>query len=225
MKILNIILVMLVLGSTSHAQSKNEGVITYNMEINLHKQLSPEQEAFKAMVPEFMSQIVEVSYDPNGYIINTKPSSNDDNIQFQMGTGEHHTIVIDNQRQVYYNFISIDDNAYYTESTIEYPALSFDKANTETILGYTCYKATYNMGGKLTTLWYTKDLGLSISPELPQLKGGTVLKLITEEASYLATNIEFKDQPNNLIEQHISGKKITQDQFDDLQDELMESYK
>lgn len=229
------ILVCLAAAQVVFAQG-TDGVITYEVKVNLHRRIPPGQEARKAMIPEFRTSKQQLFFNAESSLY--KPIIEDEEedmvssghggggmrISFKQPNDEIYvhpgnTTVV-NKRE----FMGKD---YLIEDTLK---ISPWKLGTETkeIQGYLCKMAWYvderQPDRKLEiTAWYTDQLRPMLGPELFGSLPGTVLAVDVNngERVIVARQIEFRELKKSEMKIPASGQKMTQEEFRKMVDETM----
>jgi GLPGLI family protein len=216
---------------------KTDGVITYEMKVNLHRRIPPGQEARKAMIPEFRTTKQQLFFNSNESFY--KPVIEDeeeDMVATPGGGGGGMRIRLQQPNdETYINpgntsviskreFMGKD---YLIEDTLK---ISPWKLGTETkeIQGYVCKMAWYvderqPDRKQEVTAWYTDQLRPMLGPELFGSLPGTVLAVDINngERVIVARQIEFRELKKSEMKVPSSGQKVTQAEFRKIVDETM----
>ena len=131
--------------------------------------------------------------------------------------------IIRNDKQITYTLYKKGTTIYYTENKINQATVTIDKKSTKKILGNNCYKAMYkSSANEVYELWLTNDLKVICNPLEAGLINGTVLEINSKKVNYKAIKIDFKLQDKEIFEIPSTYIKITNEQAEDLQEELNE---
>lgn len=222
------ILIMLVTAHLTFAQPV-QGVITYELKVNLHKRLPPEREDMKKMIPEFRSSSEQLFFNETESLY--KPLIEDEPEEFDNGGGAHIRMA-----RPYYEFYLNSDNKqvvskrefmgknYLIVSDLELAPWKFSD-ETRTIQGYECKQAYYtNEETKQTiTAWYTNEIRLFLGPTSYNTLPGTVLAvdINNEEQVFIANKIEMRELRKNELKIPKGGEEISQEDFRKMVDERM----
>ncbi len=91
-----------------------------------------------------------------------------------------------------------------------------------TILGYTCMKAITGPDTLQTVAWFTPQIPAAVGPATYGQLPGLILELERDNITLKATEVLAEiDQPE-LMQAPTKGKKVTEEEFDRLQDEKLE---
>lgn len=98
---------------------------------------------------------------------------------------------------------------------------------------YECYKATAvkklkNKRGEIInksiTAWYTPEISLNLGPKEFNGLPGMILELDEGEVSFVASKIELKPDVVFTINKPIKGKKVTQEEFEEIVKEMTPNF-
>lgn len=229
MKPLKIILTSALLAFFSASgQNKPEGVIYYEMKVNVHANLSKDQLIYKAMIPEFAKSKIAI-YLKNDFFrvknLGEIAEKGDSKVSINMQSSGSDDVLCDNKQQVYYSFLSSGKQIYYTENKYNSTKAEFSKTSKK-ILGYNCFKVIQKGDkGETMELWITQELNTSANPSEPSSLKGVVLEITSPKVSWKATKIELKPQDQKLFEMPAGAKKITEEQAEDLNEEAIDELK
>ena len=190
-----LVLAMVGTGFTLSAQDKTQGKVNYEVSINLHASLKPDQLQFKEMIPEF-STSEEVLYFKGNLAkierLSPDEQESEDGVKIKMdfeggkkgmysdGTAEGTYYLIEKEGKKSLQAIS-DKTAKKEGSKENKPA------KTKEILGFTCQGVVSND----VTLWVSKELPFKIGPFGLFSKEGAVLGLEMKTGKAFATSIEY----------------------------------
>jgi GLPGLI family protein len=136
------------------AQTK-EGKITYEQKINVHKRLPPEAEQFKAMVPEFQTNLLELYFTPTQSLFKPAkqqgdqlPSTEGGGNRFGMrfGGGDNAETFRDYEKEIVIESRELGPKRYLIEDSLR-PVKWKLEDETMTINGFECKKATTTIQG------------------------------------------------------------------------------
>ncbi len=217
------------------AQSTTEGVITYEMKVNLHRRIPPGQESRKAMIPEFRTTKQQLFFNASESMYKALIEDEDEDTHAGQG---HGGVVIRMQQpndEVYINpgtsalvakreFMGKD---YLIEDTLK---ISPWKLGTETkdIQGYPCKMAYYVDESQPDrkqeiTAWYTDQLRPMLGPERFGSLPGAVLAVDINNGERVIVSRKIEMRPLKKIEMKIpsTGQKVTQAEFRKIVDDTM----
>lgn len=203
------------------AQNKNEGNISYEMILNVHANLTKDQMIYKSMIPEKVKSKVNILFKDNIYKIEIiTPEKTDENVFISLSSYNSNQLV-NNNKQIYYTLYKKEKHTYYTENKTKSVTCIVDKKSIKKILGYNCYKVTYKSSDNETyEFWVTNDLKISCNPIEACNVAGAVLEVKSKKINYTATKVELKAQNIDKFEIPSSYIKISNEQAEDLEEEL-----
>jgi len=209
-----------------------EGVITYEVRINVHRTLPPDREGMKAMVPEFRTFKQQLFFNPDESLYKPLIEEEDDE---QMEGGGGRTRMRFRQRlEVYCNqssgkITSMQDimgKNYLIDDSVKVAPWKLG-AETKTVQGYECKQAYYTDEERKQTItaWYTDQLRPLLGPDLFNTLPGAVLAVDINngERVLVATKIVLRPLKKNELKEPTNGQRTTQAEFRKMRDERMKS--
>lgn len=248
MRRLILMLGMLVCILAAHAVfAQQQGVITYENRVNMHRNIPADRQEMKAMVPEFRVTKMQLFFNAEESLY--KPIIEDEEEQF--GGGGVRMSFRMPKVETYTNastslILSLQElmgKRYLITDTVK---MSPWKLGTETkeVLGYTCRMAYFTHTQEITamriengtptpekrtitqeiTAWYTDQIRPALGPERYNTLPGTVLALDVNngERVIVARNIELRELKKDEMKVPDASTKLTQAEFRKLQEEQME---
>lgn len=229
------ILVCLAAAQVVFAQG-TDGVIVYEMKVNLHRRLPPGQEDRKAMIPEFRTTKQQLFFNATESLY--KPIIEDEEEDMVASPGGGGGVRIRMQQPNDETYIHPGNTSiiskrefmgkeYLIEDTLK---ISPWKLGTETkeIQGYPCKMAWFvderqPDRKQEVTAWYTDQLRPMLGPELFGSLPGTVLAIDINngERVIVARKIEFRELKKSEMKIPASGQKVTPAEFRKIVDETM----
>ncbi len=217
----------------------NEGVIHYETKINLHRNLPPERQEMKAMIPEFRTTKDQLFFNAGESIY--KPVIEDEpeemnaggmRMRFNAAQSETYINTGNELRIVSQEFMG---KKYQIEDTLKMAPWKFG-TETKTILGYVCRQAFYTdetqimMGPQQQkrtqeiTAWYTDQIRPMLGPDRFGTLPGAVLAVDINngERVIVATKVENRPLKKNELKTPSGGTNITRADFQQLVAEQME---
>jgi GLPGLI family protein len=227
------------------------GVITYETKQNLHRNLPPEREGMKAMMPEFRTTKNQLFFNVSESIY--KPLIEDEEQDMTVGGGGGMTFRMAMPNiEIYHN--ADEQNALSSQEFMGKQYLITDslavapwKFGTEikTILGYECKQAFYSTTEEVNTMrmtgsgpptpekrtvtrditaWYTDKIRPSLGPDRYFSLPGTILAIDVNngERVTVATKVDLRALKKNELKVPEKGEKVTQKQFRALMEEQMQ---
>lgn len=209
-----------------------EGIILYEVKTNLHRNLPPERQDMKSMIPEFRTTKDELYF--NATESSYKPLVEDEDevsgsnggVQFRMRVpqNEYYMNTETFKKIVLQEFMG---KKYLIEDSIKMSPWKFG-ADVKTILGYECRQAyfTEEVQGRTfeVTAWYTDKIRPLLGPERFNTLPGTVLAVDINngERVTVARNIELRPLKKNELKMPAGGIKTTQEEYRKLVNEQVE---
>jgi GLPGLI family protein len=242
------VLVMLIAAHLVLGQE--QGVITYETQVNMHRNLPPERQEMKSMIPEYRTTKEQLFF--NEYESMYKPIIEDEEEPMSNNRGGGVRIMMRGQQQeTYVNKESmirlveqeLGGKKYLIEDTIQMAPWKFGTEIKE-ILGYTCKQAYYTNSEEVSTVrmvngtptretrtitqeitvWYTDKIRPLLGPDRFNTLPGTVLAVDINngERVIVARNVEFRSLKKSELKMPTAGTKTSRAEFRKLMDEQME---
>jgi len=205
-----------------------EGIIIYDVKINLHQMLPEDMEAMKASIPEFQSQKKELIFNRNASLFRDyeEPGAGGRGRWFSMAAREtHHQNLLEKTYTVQRGVLNDD---YLIEEEMEWYPWNLT-GRSEMIAGKFCQLA-WRVDEKDSTMievWFSPEIPLSIGPDNYFGLPGAVLMAVVNynERIYIATEILPQTIPDSRVVAPTRGKKVSQEEFDKIQEEMMEQFR
>lgn len=224
-----------------------QGVITYENRVNMHRNIPADRQEMKAMVPEFRTTKMQLFF--NGEESIYKPLIEDEEEQFNSG-GMRMTFRMP-RVETYTNsstsmILSLQElmgKKYLITDTVRMSPWKFG-TETKEIMGYTCKMAYFTLSTEMTTMrvengvptperraitqeitaWYTDKIRPSLGPERFNTLPGAVLALDVNngERVIVARNVELRELKKDEWKVPDSSTKVSQAEFNKIQEEQME---
>lgn len=248
MKRIILMLGMLVCILAAHAVFAQQGVITYENRVNMHRNIPADRQEMKAMVPEFRTTKMQLFFNAEESLY--KPVIEDEEEQFSGSGGVRMSFRMpktetytNNATSLIFALQELMGKKYLITDTVK---MSPWKLGTETkdIMGYTCRMAYFTSTQEITTMrvengtptpekrtitqeitaWYTDQIRPSLGPERYNTLPGTVLALDINngERVIVARNIELRELKKDELKVPDAGTKVSQAEFRKIQEEQME---
>lgn len=210
MKQLILLLSMVSAIYTSFAQDKSQGRIEYEIILNLHANLKPDQQQFKDMIPETAVQKETLYFNGNKTRLDRKStdettSEEGATIKIQTGnedeiaiytdgtTGKQYSLQQKEGKKVLIEKARADKKTREQRGEKEEDKLAVKDVKgtkTKVILGYTCYDIPAKRKGDNMTLWVTDELPFKGGP-LGTYNNKAVLGMDSKGMSVAAKKIDF----------------------------------
>ncbi|NOU58445.1 hypothetical protein [Marinifilum caeruleilacunae] len=215
-----IVTALAILLSVAYTFAQKQGTILYENTINIHKNLSPEQQALKAMIPETTTQNFQFIFNEKFGCFKSAPSQKPKGIMIQMGGGDSKTW-FNFEKNVFRKYIELDNELFHSETKIEKITDAKPTGKTKSILNYKCEE--YKSEDGAYSFWVTKELPSYISPLAPMFLEGAILAIENDMLSYKAVSISEDFDEKEL--KAVQSEEITAEQFQDLQEEKLSEMK
>jgi GLPGLI family protein len=225
------IIVVIIAINLALAQANNEGSITYEIKINVHRNLPPDRQEMKQHIPEYRTHKDELVFNARESLY--KPIEEDEEQDFTQENGMVRMRFMRPQSEIYQNSdqflrITLQDfmgKKYRIEDTVKIMPWRLG-SETKTILGYECKQASYFEEGRKQNIiaWYTDRIKPFLGPEIFNTLPGTVLAVdINEgERTITATEVNFRALKKNELKIPAGGTKITREEFQKMAEEQMQ---
>ena len=203
-----------------------QGEATYLQTIDLHASIPESQAALKAMMPKTHDIKHAVSFSDHLMLSKNAPSESRDSKMFMTTQNEDKYLYNTKVGQMTQIGRILDINYYFELDFPEAAAIELVDESQE-INGYPCKKALVKNGlGETVTVWYSTEIkaGLKLFPNLHMSQvPGVVVKTESKQMSFMLQHIEYKDIDTAIFKVPEGHRKISAEQFSDLQEEQMES--
>lgn len=216
------------------AQTATEGVINYEVKINMHRRLPKEREEMKAMIPEFRTEKQQLFFNANESLYKRVEEDSEDEMSPSGGRGmvirmqaPKSEVYLDNATQTRTLKQEFMGKEYLIQDTLKVSPWKFGTEIKE-IQGYECKQAFYTDETRPDqkmeiTAWYTDKIRSFLGPERFQSLPGTILAVDINngERVLVAKSIEFRPLKKNEMKQTSGGTKTTQAAYRAMVDEQM----
>jgi GLPGLI family protein len=216
----------IVFGQTS------EGVITYEVKINVHRTLPKDRQEMKGMIPEFRTSMQQLFFNPTESLYKPVEEDDDETMEDHHG-GPPRMRFQQPQAEIYFNPASsrrisqqeFMGKEYLIEDSLKLPSWKFG-TETKTVMGYECRQASYfNEERKQQVVaWYTLQLRGFLGPEIFNTLPGAVLEVNLNDGERVMTakSMERRSLKKNEIKIPKDGIHTTSSEFHKIVDQHME---
>jgi GLPGLI family protein len=218
------------LSSGSGFAQVTEGVIEYEVKVNLHRTLPPDRAEMKNMIPEFRTSRNQLFFNAQESLY--KPIIEDEDPMDANGGGvrirmqqPHMEIYFDaagQRRIIQEEFMGKD---YLIEDSIVVRPWKFSP-ETRKILGYDCQQASYvdEERKQTVTAWYTNKLRPFLGPEMLNGLPGVVLAVDINDGERVVTaqSIVARSLKKNEMKVPEKGTRMTRAAFQKMRDEQVQ---
>lgn len=208
-----------------------EGIITYEYRMDMHRRIPPEREDMKAMIPQFRTENHQLLFNAGERLY--KPV--DETAAMPQGRGggggrmtfrtpriETYISLENNERTIAQEFMGRN---YLIIDTLGLLPWRLGNEIME-ILGHRCQMAWYTdtVSGEEITAWFTVGIQPFLGPDRYSTLPGTILALDINngERVWVARKIEEKKLNGNEIRKPSRGEKISRPEFDEMMEQQME---
>jgi len=200
----------------------NEGMITYETKLNMHRTLPKEREEMKKMIPEFRVSQQQLFFNANESLY--KPVEEDEDENMEPSGGGIQMRIQQPFVEIYFNrsnslrvtqqeFLGKE---YLIEDSLMLPPWKFG-TETKKIMGFDCRQAThYNEDKKQQVVaWYAPQLRPLLGPEKFNTLPGAVLEVNLNDGERVITakNLQARTLKKNEIRVPSHGIKTTETDF------------
>ncbi len=205
-------------------QPLKQGVIKYDMKIELRKQVAKKNPALASMVPEEMHMTSTLTFRDHKYALVTNEESAEAKAQPNTtlkASGGNQKQYIDLKTGICRTDYARGTKKYYAEQKMTGTAKIKPTNETKQILGYTCKKAIVTNGDKTVEIWYTEAIPYCYSTDVSLYNSvkGAILEISTDEYVYRAVSISDKAFAANAMTPDATARKISSEQLQDLVEE------
>ena len=210
-----------------------QGVIEYEVTIDVHRGIPPEREEMKAMIPQFRTNHFQLFFNEKESLYKPKDDPEADLRQSGRGSGggmrmmrtpRTETYIDKENREVTVMQDFMGTNYLIIEELDIKPWRIGDQVME--IAGYMCMMAYYTdtLQNQEITAWFTPQIQPFLGPHRFVTLPGTVLAVDINngERVWVARSIVDREVRNAEIRKPNRGEKITRDEFMRLVDEQME---
>ncbi|GHN00670.1 hypothetical protein WSM22_21590 [Cytophagales bacterium WSM2-2] len=230
-----VILLVLVMTGRKEVLAQDQGVITYEVTINMHRTLPPDREDMKAMIPQFRTFKQQLFFNAAASLYKQLIEDEDEDevqgggggrrIMMRAGGGTNY---FDQSTSVMLTQADLMGKKYLITDTVKTAPWKFG-TETKVIQGYDCMQAYYTTEGErpqTITAWFTSKLRPMLGPERYNTLPGAVLAVDINNAErvIVAKKIEVRPLKNNELKAPTEGEKVTQAEFRKAGEELRKRF-
>ena len=229
------ILVSLAAGIDVMSQNQ-QGVINYEVKIDMHRRIPKEREGMKLMIPQFRTEKQQLFFNENESLYKKVEEDDEEDMGSSSSGGGGMRIVmkapkvdiyLDNASQIQTTLQEFMGKEYLITDTLKVSPWKFG-TETKVIQGYECRQAYYTDESRPeqkleVTAWYTDKIRPFLGPERVQSLPGTILAVDINngERVIVAQSVEFRALKKNELKKPNGGTKVTQAEYRALVDEQM----
>jgi GLPGLI family protein len=224
------LLVLLICSSSLWAQQLNQGVITFEVTIDLHRNLPADRQELRSMIPQYRTDNFQLFFTENATLYKMReeeePVSGRGGGRMRMGIPriEAHTDRNSQERTVALDMMGRN---YLILDTIDILPWKFGNEQME-IAGYMCMMAWYidTVTQQEITAWFSPQLPAFMGPDRYSTLPGTVLAVDINngERVWVARQIEAKEVKPAEIRKPNRGERISRADFNKMMEEMMQRF-
>lgn len=215
-----------------------EGVIAYEVKINMHRNLPPDRQELKDRIPEFRVMKHQLCFNNAQSLYTPVVEDEEDDADFGRGgpgggpgggrmrfRGPRADYYVNQANTQLLIRRELMGKYYLIEDTLKIAAWKFGK-EIRSVVGYECRQAMYYDSARQQNVvaWYAPTLRPFLGPELFNTLPGAVLEVNVNDGERVITakNIEIRPLKKNELKVPSQGTRITQAGFKKLVDEQAE---
>jgi GLPGLI family protein len=208
-----------------------EGVLTYEVKVNMHRTLPPDRQEMKNMIPEFRTSKDQLFFNADESLYKPLLAEEEDDdlddgqgVRMRIRTPQNEVYIksSESKRILLQEFMG---KKYRIEDTLQVTPWKFG-TETKTVMGYACKQASfYNEERKQNVVaWFTDNLRPFLGPENFNTLPGTVLQVDINDGERVVTAVALDARPlkDNELKISSGGSKTTSAEFRKMVSEQME---
>lgn len=207
------------------------GKIVFEEKMDLHRNLPPDRQEMKDMIPQFNSSNFELVFTENASIYQPQKEADETEVTTNSG-GAQMTMRFGRENRIVYKNLAEDKMIESREFMqkqfliIGPPTVRKWKISTKQkeILGHKCMGADFRVDS-LTTLvaWFTPEISISNGPSDYQGLPGLILGIDVNDGlrTITATGIKLEEVDTSTIIAPTKGKEVTSEEFAKIREEKM----
>ncbi len=211
------------------AQNQDEGLITYEVKINMHRRIPAERAELKSMLPEFQTFKTQLFFKPNISFYTTLEEDTEEEIEgggmrrFRFPQSEVYLDFADDKKIEQRDLIG---KKFLIQDTLKAPSWKISD-ETKTIKGLVCRKATLENKDNPEAIqsisaWYAESMFMSIGPDKFHSLPGAILEVDINEGELTVSAIEinYRTLKKNELKIPSGGKTVTEAEFKEVIEEF-----
>jgi GLPGLI family protein len=208
----------------------SEGVIRYEVTIDMHRNIPPEREEMKAMIPQYRKETYELFFTGQESLYKAKEDAEADlainrgGMRMVMRMPRTETYIDKEKREVTVMQDFMGTNYLITEA-LDIAPWRIGNEQME-IAGYICMMAWYNdtIQNQEITAWFTPQIQPFLGPDRYVTLPGTVLAVDINngERVWVAREVETRELRRNEVRKPSRGENITRKDFQEMVRQQME---
>ncbi len=230
------LLATILLANIGFAQ-KQEGVITFESKINMHRTIKfggDNAEQMKAMMPEYRTSKMVLYFNENESLYKAPEAKEEDDENQDINGGGNGVRMKFNtpKNEIYVNTAQskkIELNDMFGKKFLIEDSLKTPKWKIETdikkVAGFDCMKATLKTTGEKPqniVAWFTSDISCASGPNYVGLPG-MILEINIDEGlqAYTAQSIDFRKLKSDELKAPSGGKKVSQAEYKKIREDRL----
>jgi len=225
------IFIAIIFCCTTLAFGQQSGKITYEEKMNLHRNLPPERQDMKDMMPEFNTSMFELIFSGDKSIYQPQKESEETEVNTSAG-GAQMTMRFGRENRIVYKNMAEDKMIESREFMqkqfliVGPPTIRKWKMGTKQkeILGHKCMGADFRLDSVTTLVaWFTPEISVLNGPSDYQGLPGLILGIDMNDGlrTITATDIKLEAVDASMIVAPTKGKEVTSEEFAKIREEKM----
>ncbi|MEP6794069.1 MAG: GLPGLI family protein [Saprospiraceae bacterium] len=217
--------------STSLAFTQGTGKVTFEEKMNLHKNLPPDKQEMKDMIPEFNTSMFSLTFSGDESIYQPQKESDESEVTSTNG-GNQMTMRFGRENRIVYKNLALDtmieSREFMQKQFLIVGAPTPRKwkigKNQKEILGHKCMEADFRLDSTTSmVVWFTPEIKVSNGPSDYQGLPGLILGVDINDGLRMitATDIKLQDVDTSVIIAPTKGKEVTSEEFEKIRKEKM----
>ena len=212
-----------------------QGTITYEETIKLDIELPPEMASMADQFPSVEQNDMNLYFSDSQSLYMSAPSDGEDDEEHEhFSSGDGMTVRFKMDRPENKNFIDRENGTsirkekffgktFLIEGDHEPKRWKIESGTQSEFLGFPCQKAILVDDSVKVEAWFTPEIPASVGPDSFGDLPGAILVLTIDDGkrSFVATNYDASPLDEKMLEKPKKGKKVSQEEFAEIQDEKL----
>lgn len=210
---------------------QSAGKVVYEEKMNLHKNLPPDKQDMKDMIPEFNSSMFQLVFSGDESIYQPQKESEEKEVTTTNG-GSQMAMRFGRENRIVYKNLALDtmieSREFMQKQFLIVGAPTARKwkigKNQKVILGHKCMEADFRLDSTTSmVVWFTPEIAVSNGPGDYQGLPGLILGVDINDGLRMvtATEITMADVDKSVIAAPTKGKEVTSAEFDQIRKDKM----
>ncbi|HZV68967.1 MAG TPA: GLPGLI family protein [Saprospiraceae bacterium] len=225
------IFILITFFSSAMVIAQASGKVTYEEKMNLHKNLPPDRQEMKEMMPEFNSSMFTLVFAGDESIYQPQKEAESSEVTTTNG-GNQMSMRFGRENRIVYKNLALDtmiESREFMQKQFLIIGAPTDRKwkigkNVKEILGHKCMEANFRLDSTTSmVVWFTPDIRVSNGPADYQGLPGLILGVDINDGLRMitATEIKLEDVDKSMIIAPSKGKEVTSQEFDTIRKEKM----